>query len=638
VKEKKNLVYSALILVILVILTYGGAGKHQFVGWDDSEYVTGNPLVKSKSGIDFQNIFSTVISLNYHPLTILSLRLNNNDCKDCPEGISAKPFILGNIYLHLLNSLLVFLMLWLLGGKKILAPLLTAALFAVHPMHVESVAWVSERKDVLYTFFFLSGIITYLKFIEKEKGGYGWLAATFVLFVLSCLSKAVAVVFPVVLMLVNFWSYKRAEPIHWKEAAKHTLSGKNLLLMAPFFAVSLLFGLIASYIQAGYNFDGIFTFLSDHRDAVDIIGPLSVFQHLQVGAYGFFAYLILFIFPANLSPYHPYPMLSEFSQGAFSAELWISVLAFVVLLIFTFRSLKKTRLLFFCLGFYFVTIVLVLQFVSVGTSIIAERYSYIPYIGLAFLPATLIAGAPEKAKKILLLLSGTFIFILVLVARHQVKTWSDTETLWTQVIKQHPRLELPRKGRGKYYYLLSSRAKNSTERTRYEDLALADFDIAMQVRTKDADVYDATGVILNNRGESGKALTCIEKALSIEPSDGGMHYNRAMVLDALGRKEESIKEYTTALGLNPELSVKILSNRAVLLTETGRFAAAERDLDVLLISAPSNYMYYYNRAYVRVRQNNFQGAISDYQTVLRIKPDNQEAMRELQLLKDNGIK
>jgi tetratricopeptide (TPR) repeat protein len=331
-------------------------------------------------------------------------------------------------------------------------------------------------------------------------------------------------------------------------------------------------------------------------------------------------------------------MLNEFSHGAFSAELWISVLAFLVLLVFTFRSLKKTRLLFFCLGFYFITIALVLQFVSVGTAIIAERYSYIPYIGLAFLPATLIAGAPEKPKKLFLLASVIFIFVLVIVARHQVKTWSDTETLWTQVIEQHPRLELPRKGRGKYYYLLSSRAKTNNERARYEGLALADLDIAMQERTKDADVYDATGVILNNRGEPGKALTCIEKALSIEPAEGGMHYNRAMVLDALGRKDESIKEYTTALELSPELSVKILSNRAVLLTETGRFAAAERDLDVLLISAPSNYMYYYNRAYVRVRQNNLQGAMNDYQTVLRINPDNQDARRELQLLKDNGIK
>jgi tetratricopeptide (TPR) repeat protein len=310
----------------------------------------------------------------------------------------------------------------------------------------------------------------------------------------------------------------------------------------------------------------------------------------------------------------------------------------LLLLATTLWSLKKTRLIFFSLGFYFITIALVLQFVSVGTALVADRYSYLPYVGLAFLPATLIADSSLKIKKWLLIVSGFIIIILMLLTRQQVKVWTNTETLWTRVIERYPKLELPRKGRGKYYYLLSSRTKSSIERARFEEKALADFDIAIRERTRDADVYDAAGVILNNRGDFKRALVCINEAVSLEPGNGGVYYNRAMVYDALGRKDEAIKDYTTALGISPELSVKILSNRAVLLTETGRFPAAERDLTTLIAADQANYMYYYNRAYVRVREGNYDGAASDYRSVLRLKPDNSDAKKQLQLLLDQGIK
>lgn len=633
-----KILYSAIALAILVLITYQGAGRHQFVGWDDSEYVSENPLVKNTSEFDLKAIFSTVISLNYHPVTIMSMRINSNKCKDCPDGISARPFIQGNILLHILNSILVLIMLWLLSGRRILAPLLTAALFAVHPMHVESVAWVSERKDVLYTFFFLSGVITYLIFIGKKNGGYGWLAVTFLLFVLSCLSKAVAVVFPVVLILVNFMSYGKDDPGGWKESMKNALSRRNLLLMAPFFAVSVFFGLMAVSVQKGHNFLGMLQFIKEPNDVVNLMGSLSAVQHFQTGSYGFMVYLSKFIFPVNQSPFYPYPTLQEFSHGPFSAQLWLASAAMLLILFLTVRSLRKTKLIFFCMAFYFITIALVLQFVSVGSALLAERYSYLPYIGIAFLPATIIAGTPEKIRRVLLIISGFLIIVLILIARHQVKVWSNSGTLWSQVIEQHPKLELPRRARGKYYYLLSSKAKSITEKNHLEEKALADFDIAMMAGTKDASVYDATGVLLMNRGDLNKALECLDKAVSLKPTEGGIYYNRAMVYDGLGMKDKAIKDYSSALGLDPGLSIKALSNKAVLLTETGRFAMAERDLNRLIAADPANFMYYYNRAYVRVRQDNAEGAISDYKSVLRLQPGNEDAARELQLLIDNGIK
>jgi protein O-mannosyl-transferase len=637
VKEKRNLLFIAILLAFLVGVTYHGAANHQFVGWDDTEYVINNPLV-TKPATGLREIFSTVISLNYHPVTILTMKMNNNDCPECLQGISAKPFIVWNIIFHLLNTLLVFYMLWLLSGKKITAPFLAAALFAVHPMHVESVAWVSERKDVLYTFFFLSGIITYIRYIEKPDKRKGWLIGTFMLFVLSCLSKAVAVVFPVVLLLVFFYSKGSEEAHDWKGALKNTLSKKTLLPLLPFFTISLFFGLMTTAVQQGNNFVGQLVFLTDHKDAVNIVGPFSVLQHLQIGATGFISYILRFFVPINLSPYHPYPMLKEFTSGPFAIELWLSVFAFAAIMVFVFLSLKKTKLIFFCLGFYFITIALVLQFLSVGTAMIAERYSYVPYIGLAFLPATLIAESGQQVRKTLLVISGVFILALLFLARKQVKVWTNTETLWSEVIKYNPRLELPHKGRGKYYFLLSSKVTGSKEKSRYEDLALADLEIAIANNTHDADVYDATGVILNNKGNPKKALEYIEMAISLDPANGGFYYNRAMVNDGMNNKDQAIMDYSTALGLSPGLKIKILSNRAVLYTETSRFVQAEADLNKLILSDPTNHMYFYNRAYVRVRRGNYNGAADDYKKVISLKPDNEDARRQLQILIDNGIK
>ena len=159
----------------------------------------------------FRELFTTPVSSNYHPLTILSMRLNNNVCDTCPNGISPVPFIRWNVIIHILNTLLVLILVFLLSNRNILVAMLSALLFGVHPMHVESVAWISERKDVLYTFFFLSGIITYLNFIKEDKGKLLWYLFTFILFLLSCLSKATAVVFPVALILINFMVYRPEE-------------------------------------------------------------------------------------------------------------------------------------------------------------------------------------------------------------------------------------------------------------------------------------------------------------------------------------------------------------------------------------------------------------------------------------------
>lgn len=439
-------------MIILVVITFSNAARNEFVGWDDDEYVVNNSMVRGAGHTDIKEIFSTVVSLNYHPLTILSLRLNNNDCKECPNGISARPFIQTNIALHLLNTILVLILILKLSKSDLLISFLVAAIFAVHPLHVESVAWVSGRKDLLSGLFFLSGLISYLNFKNESRGRYKWLICSFILFILSCLSKPTAVVFPVVLLLINFWVYETEEAKPIRKSIVEAFSPRNLLILLPFFAVSVFLGLMASSIQNGNNFLGMLSFIKDPKDVVNVAGPLTILQRFRIAGYGFIIYLVKFFFPANQSALHPFPSVPELNHGHFASISWITIAATIILVILIIRSLRKTKLYAFGLGFYFITIALVLQFTPVGMAVISERYTYLPYIGFALIPVTLIKKSSKNLKTFLLSVSGCFIVILTFLSVRQVKVWNNSGTLWSQVIEHYPRLEFAHTARGKYYY------------------------------------------------------------------------------------------------------------------------------------------------------------------------------------------
>ncbi len=634
IKENKikNLLISGIILIILVVMTYREAPQNGFVDWDDNEYVENNILVKSKGPADYPAIFSTVVSLNYQPLTILSLRINNNDCKDCPNKISAAPFIRTNIFLHLMNSFLVLLIIFRLSNKNIFIAFFTAAVFAIHPMHVESVAWVSARKDTLYAFFFLGGILSFMRFRNAAGFKFPWYMLTVALFVFSCLSKATAVVFPLVLLLIDFWMYRQGETVPFREYLKQTFTLKQLLVYLPLFIISVFFGLIAARLQGGHNFLGMFNFLKASNDVINITGNYSILQRFQVASYGFLAYIAKFFFPAGLSPFYPFPDKAEFAGGSFQLILWSSLIVIIVLLFLVIRSARKTRLYITSLGFYFVTLALVLQFISVGGAIMADRYTYIPYIGLAVIPAVLIEKLKTNLKKVFIVLAGLFIILLAVLSEQQIKIWHDSDTLWSRVIEKNPDLELARSARGKYLLKLSSRTTDPKNKRSLEDRALADFSVSIKLKSLSPDVYEGTGVILENRGDFKNALNFINKALSINDHNGRTFYNRAMVFDRLNNKEEAIRDYTTALRLDTGFAMETRSNRSVLYLETGKYKEAVDDLDYLISKDKTNHMYFYNRAFARLQIGDVDGAIGDYRKVLEMNPGDEETRRNLEIL------
>ena len=630
-----QLILAASVAALLVLITYQGAFDNSFVSWDDYEYVVHNNLVINHENAALKDYFSTVISLNYHPLTILSLSFQDNSCESCLEGISARPFIIWNVILHILNTLLVFMLIYKLSGRKIIAATLVSILFGIHPMHVESVAWVSERKDVLYSFFFLAGLITFIKFRETEKNKWMWIALTFALFIFSCLSKATAVVFPLFLFLIIFWTSDTAETGTGIRGLAKAVKAKDVFLLLPFLGISLLAGLLALHIQDGGTLNGMLAFYKEPHDVVNEAGSFTVLQKLQVASYGFIVYIIKFFIPARLGILYPYPSATELLSTAWEMKLWGSLIIMVLLASGVIWSLKKTKLFFFGMGIYLICLILVLQFISVGYNMMAERYTYLSYLGLAFIPAILIAESTPLLKRILIFISACIIVVFIIISRKQVNVWHDSETLWSNVIDKYPQNERARSARGKYYYMLSSRATGNIEKHKLEGKAISDFSEAIKAKTGQAEVYEGMAVMLQLRGDLESALKYINAAISIDPQKGKTYYNRAMIRDRLGDKEEAIADYSRAVNLDESLAKEVLSNRSVLLLETGKYSQAIQDLDYLVETDSKNHMYYFNRAFARVQLGDIDGAMDDYRKVLAINPENREARNQLKILTDN---
>lgn len=584
-----------LAIVILTSVAYHPALDNSFVDWDDATYVIDNDLVRQQNKqTTLAEVFKTPVSLNYHPLTILTMRWNANQCRDCEYGISAKPFIQWNIALHIVNALLVFVLTFHLSKKSWFVAAFCAAVFALHPMHVESVAWVSQRKDVLYVMYFLMGLLTYYRYLNQlfdraQNPDFKWLAATFVFFLSACLSKAMAVVFPLVLILMHFWCHPAKDPI---KSLRKSLAPRRILEYLPFFAVALFFGLMAMSVQSGGDFNGTLHVV-EKSVAVNKFDTFSIFQRLQFSGYAFCTYLYNFFFPTKLAALHPYPTQVEYDN---SPIFNLSLLFFVLILGAALLSLKKTKLFALGIGFYFVTVAVVLQFISVGVAITADRYSYLPYMGISFILGMLVEKLPKPVRY---LSYGLTIFVAVawlIKTREQVDAWQDSDALWTEVIKHYPRSEQAYSIRGNYYGKQIEAAKDTAKRGTLMRQAEYDFRKAIEYKSTRADVYEGLANIESMKGNTDEAIELYYTAIKHDPGKATAYINRGVALSMKGDLEAALKDMSKAVELDPD---------------------------------PTHIMY---RGFARQSLGDLEGAKADYTEAIRLAPRLEEAKKRLREL------
>ncbi len=594
------------VITVVTFFVYSGSFDNDFVNWDDQVYVEEQPLVLNK---EYSRLWKTPVSLNYHPITMTSLALQ---VPDDVKKLKPAPFIKLNVWLHIINCVLVFVFILMISRHQWLVAFFTAMIFALHPMHVESVVWISERKDVLYTLFLLISCMLYWKYLDKFS--LKWLLLAGLFFLLSVLSKAMAVIIPVIWLLLDIFkerSLKQFKP--WLEKI-------------PFLAISIFFGLMAVSVQSGGDFGGLLTLAGEKSVAVADANVFTIWQRFQFATYGFVQYILNFIMPMDICAFYPYPADNNLS-GAGALLYPLGFIAFIAVAIFSF---KKKPVITFGIGFYFVTVALVLQFMSVGLAIMADRYSYVPYIGLAFMFLYVIyEWIKEKGQNYIYgyaAIIGLFLIFLSVKTKSQIEVWKNSENLWTQVLQYYPTEDLALANRG-----------NNRGKTGNISGAMEDFEKAIADGCQRADVYEGLGNSYGTMSEQqpekkqelvAKAITMYQKALEIDSTKGNIHYNLG-IAQLQTNPLASIKAFTDALKFMPYKEAEILPVLGMSQLNSGKYQDAITTLTKAIEIGAGTDNTYYHRGLSYFGTGDKANATADFNKALDINPQNQQVRAKM---------
>lgn len=567
----------------LVLMSFWSAFSNDFVMWDDQMYVVENKMIQEPTFANLKRLMGVECALNYHPLTMFTLWLNAflSGAKD------ATPFVVTNVFIHIVNTILVFVFTRQLTKNNVVLSFLIALIWGVHPMHVESVVWVSERKDVLYSLFFFLACIQYVKFIETDKRKY--YIITFILFILSCLSKAMAVVLPLVLILIDFW-YNR-------------FSVKNIINKIPFFFIALIFGALAVHVQGGGNLGGI---LEKMTKDVAISEVYSLWQRICFGFYGMLVYIGKFFVPINLHNFYAYPPMDQNS----AAQYVTAPLFGLIILGSAFLLRNKRREVFFGIAFFFITIMLVLQFLSVGGAILAERYSYIPYLGLSFAVFLLMDKYIKNQTTIVGI--GVLVALIFMYRTYEVsKTYKDTGALFGNSYKYEQDSAVVNENLANHY-----------GRTGSIDLVIRYGEAALQKGVKSYSLLGALGNAYHLKGDNAKALQFYADCIKNSPDyrRGVAYYNRGIVNRAAGNYADSAEDFANAMKRVDD-SLQYLPYRAYSNLLAKNYSAAVRDYTWMIERKMSLDTAYNNRAVSRYSLGDANGAISDLREAIKVNPN-----------------
>lgn len=619
---KENVFWAAGIAIITFIV-FSPALTADFINFDDIQYVTENPYIRNITSQNLEAILLTDVNGtgNYHPLTFLSLAADYTISGSKPWG-----YHLTNIIFHLLNTTLIFYLVFIICRRlkiknKTLISIITALLFGIHPMHVESVAWVSGRKDVLYTFFYLLSILFYLQYLDKTRVKFYIISIIFFLFSLA--SKAMAVTLPVVLLSIDYLlNRKLRDKKVWTEKI-------------PYFFLSFLFGLIAVFTQKSGG-------------ATEIIKN-NFFDQLVFASYGFTQYIIRFIYPFHLSPYYPYP---ERTDGAIP---WAYYLCFITLLITCLllaylTGRKKDRKVSFGILFFLVNLALVLQIIPVGSAVMADRYTYLSSIGLFFIigigVALLIVKFP-KQKIFLLLISFSYITFLSVKAHDRCFVWKNSASFWENVNAGFPRFAPALNNLG----LIKETEGNNGEainfytkaivadpefanaffsrgtlygKTGQYTKALSDLDKAIQLTPGFVKAFTNRAVAKAQSHDLTGALNDLNRAISLEKSEDA-YYNRGFLKIQMKDYSSAINDLTEAIKLNPG-SVKSYFSRGLANLNTANFKKAMEDFTICINSTPRDGNAYYYRAISKINSGEAQNCCEDLQKAFQLGNKMSEAL------------
>jgi tetratricopeptide (TPR) repeat protein len=533
-----------LLLAILAVtfLVYLPCLDNDFTNWDDTIYVTQNRLVAHPN---LKDLLVTPVNGAHHPVTMLSFALDYQLFLLRPGFFHAT-----SLLLHLANTALTFVFARRLLGGGVWAPAVTALLFGIHPMHVESVAWIAERKDVLYTLFYLLGLLAYLRYLEERQAV--WWALTFAAFVLSAASKPAAAVFPLTLLAID-WYRGRG----WNASV--------LLEKLPHIAVSVATGLLNIQAQKSAG-------------AVAEVGYWEPLERVLLASRALALYAQKLFAPVELSAIYPMPDPS----AKLGAGFHLSAALLLIAVPLTVYLARRHRAVLFGILFFLINIVLVLQLVPFGFSLIADRFSYLPYLGLFLAlswwmdagPKPSMAGSAWRtaAAGVLTILIPASLFL----TWKRCDVWQSSETLWNDVIRAYP-TSVAYYHRGHHRHYVSGMTQ----------AALADYERAVSLNPRNQHAWTEKGKLLSEMGRTEEAFAALDRAIAIDPRAARALSRRGTLKGQRGDLQGAVEDFTRAIEADP-LYREPRKNRAVAHTMLGMHEAAIADSRLAIELEPDN--------------------------------------------------
>jgi len=591
---KRNVVLS-LLLAVATLVIYNAVNQHPFVNYDDDRYVTENLHVRA--GVNWETIrwaFASTEQANWHPLTWLSHAL---DCQ--LFHLNASGHHLTSLMIHVTNAVLLFLLL-AYGTGRAGPSLFAAALFALHPINVESVAWVAERKNVLCTFFFLMAIGAYGWYARKPD----WKRYLAVVFFFACglMAKPMVITLPFVLLLLDYWPLGRARGSSQAVSGlPQTTWGKLVAEKIPLLVLSAASAIVTMLAQSSGG-------------AMRSVTQFSLGVRLENAVVAYAMYLWKAVWPARLAPLYPHP--------GDSLAGWQVGLSFVVLLVistFVLRFRSKPYLLVGWLWFLG-TLVPVIGLVQVGDQAMADRYAYIPLIGIFVMISWLAADGAEVRKipePACIGVATCVVLALALLTHRQLAYWDSSYDLWAHTLAVT-----------KNNFIAEDNLGGALLMDGKTDEAYPHFQAAAQINPRDPMSHTNLGTYLQEHGHSQEAIAEYNTTISLT-SDAGLlastYANQGTAYRELGDSTRAQAAYEDALRLNPGQFNAYLG-MGQLLEHEGKVgdAIANYSRSVELRPTAEGYLYL-GRALEKAGRP--QEAMAAYQEALKIAPDFQEAQR-----------
>jgi tetratricopeptide (TPR) repeat protein len=582
----RRTIYAALIIVATLAVFFPTI-HNGFTNWDDGYYLVNNPDIRSLSLQNIAAIFSSFYVAQYVPLVVVSFAVEYH-------FFGLDPFVVHftSLFVHLITTILVFTVVkrWKFSDE---VAFMAALLFGIHPLHVEAVAWTSARKDILSSFFLFGSMLSYYRFEENGSDRRRYYILSLFLFLAAIGSKATVMFLPFFFLAEAFLTGK---------TIKTTV--RNML---PFVMISVFFA-------------GLVIYSLGEAGGLSVGGKFTPIETFSIASYDIIFYLSKTLIPAGLSSVYPFPLSAD---GTLSAEIYIAAVIFIFAAAACIIYRKILSVYSVPLAFSFFALLPTLQLVSFGSMIAADRFMYVPLLGLLAVFASLfhrIFFSRWKNVIVPYIVFGAIACAYGAVTWQRVPVWRDSETLWTDAIEHFPEFPISYFSRGQHYFT----------QLKY-DKAFSDFNTAVELAPNYPHALNMRGYLSAIRGDRAEAKKDFNKVIELQPAYSVAYYNRGLVFMGENVLDSAIIDLTRAIALD-SLFIEAYLQRGIVLTGKKEYQKAEKDLSRVIAAEPENGQALFQRGVSYLNSGKLKDALNDLQKARAIQPERKEIALNLSRL------